>query len=124
MRMKRRPNLHRKLVNQKYKHIKINRASGFRDYEEILTQKIWQKIELTMDRIGNRRLVVRNEKEEYQFDTPAIITLMYDDSEIFDGHIGFDKKVRITKIEIYDPEYLPDDETDAEIYIESVEVDA
>jgi hypothetical protein len=112
----------RKLVNQKYKHIKINRASGLRDYEEILTQKIWQKIELTMDRIGNRRLVVRNEKEEYQFDTPAIITLMYDDSEIFDGHIGFDKKVRITKIEIYDPEYLPDDETDAEIYIESVEV--
>jgi hypothetical protein len=113
-----------KTINKKFRHIELKRASDFKKYAPILMKKLWHNVELT-DRVGNTRLIVRNEREEYKFDTNAVISLVYGDVEFADGFIYTpDKKVRITKIKIDDKSYLPDDETFAIFYVAPAEVHA
>jgi hypothetical protein len=111
--------------------IEIKRAGEFRNYEKLLTENVWEHISVLKDLSGKQLLTVRNENQEYEFYTDAAIALCYGDAAIFDGilavglgkNVGNSRKLRIAEIDVYAPEYLPDNETDADIYIESVEVD-
>jgi hypothetical protein len=114
--------------------IEIKRAGELKNYEKLLTENAWEHISVLTDLTGKQLLTVRNENQEYEFYfyTGSAIALCYGDAAIFDGilavglgrDVGNSRKLRIAEIDIHDPEYLPDEQTEADIHVEYSEVNA